>query len=313
MSSPIFPLALRGTDLVPIDDLKISIASPSAQYGHGVFEGIMAYPATGGGMNIVALWQHMARLFASAQAVFPQIAVPVSIGEAVDGICRAVRDNGVSEQVYIRPSLLLPIASDIHLNPVGGPSEFVFSTYVQRSGAFRQPGMDCVVSPFRKPNATASQHKLSGLYAYLNMASAMAGAAGYDEGILLDEQGFVAEGVYQNIMVQWHGMLLEPRRHGRPILPSITATVIKRLLRFELPDRLTVREHDLTPRQLCEAEAVMLVGTASEVSFIRRLGYDGLDHVIGDGNGTPLVRRLIDLYAAFVRGQLGHDDLLVHV
>jgi branched-chain amino acid aminotransferase len=313
MSPRLFPLALRDRDLIPAEDLAISVASPSAQYGHGLFEGVMAYPAQGGGLNVVALREHLERLFRSARELFPRTLVPVTPDQALDGICRMLKENGVAEQAYVRPSLLVPRAADIHLAPFCGPDVFVFSAYAQSCSGFRKQGLNCVVSPFRKPNAAAARHKLSGLYAYLNMAIDTAVAAGFDECLLLDQDGLVAEGTFQNILVQWRGLLLTPRTEGRPILPSITMLVARRLLESAPGGPQFVQPADVTPTMLAEASAVALVGTASEMNFVRSLTFDGEKWLIGAGGGTPLIRWLIGQYGSFVRGEIGHEDLLVHV
>ena len=273
----------------------------------------MAYPATGGGLNIVALRQHIERLFRSARELFPRTAVPVTLDQAVDGICRMVRENGVAEQVYIRPSLLVSRATDIHLAPFCGPNSFVFSAYVQACHGFRKQGLSCVVSPFRKTHPAAFRHKLSGLYAYLNLASDQAAAEGFDEAILLDQDGFVAEGAFQNLLIQWRGLLLTPRTEGRPILPSITMRVVRRLIENAPGELREIQFADVTPQMLTEANAVAVVGTASEVNYVRSITVGGNKCCVGVGICTEFTRWLIGQYGAFVRGELGHPDLLVRV
>ncbi|MDD5251162.1 MAG: aminotransferase class IV [Patescibacteria group bacterium] len=315
MKTPIFPQALLGTGIVPFGDLKISVASPTSQYGHGVFEGVRAYPASRGGMIVPALRQHMARMFRSARALFSDFAIPITQEEACESVRRLVETNDINEPVYIRPSLLIPVACTIHLEPVEGPKELIFSAYAQRSSRFRREGLSCIVSPLRKPHARVAQHKACGMYVYLGMASAMAEEAGYDESILLDQDGLVAEGTYQNIVFEKDGVLWEPRREGRPIMPSITRDVVRCLIAEDMPGGREIVPTDVTPQTMVRADSLMLLGTASEICFARKVCLDGVDYQIGSGEDTPtpFVAAVRDSYVRFVSGELGHEDLLVRV
>ena len=89
--------------------------------------------------------------------------------------------------------------------------------------------------------------------------------------------------------------------------------VARRLLESAPGGPQFVQPADVTPTMLAEASAVALVGTASEMNFVRSLTFDGEKWLIGAGGGTPLIRWLIGQYGSFVRGEIGHEDLLVHV
>lgn len=314
MNSRLFPVVLRNRDLVQITDLQVNVASPSLQYGEGLFEGVMAYPNVNGGLNVVALRQHLERMFDSALAVYPAIKVPVTISRAMIGIQEMLRANQVAEQAYIRPSLLMPGPGDLHGEPIDGNREFLFSAYAQPCSGFRKPGLRCVISPLHKPSHLVFSHKLCGNYVYLDMAHNLAAAEGYDEGILLDETGLVAEGVYQNMLIEdQSGVLITPSRSERPILPSITLRVVRRLAGHHFSPSGAINAANVRPEDLLRARSVLMLGTASEVNHVREITWGGQSHLINNGEPTHFARHLIDLYGRFVRGELGHEDLLFRV
>jgi branched-chain amino acid aminotransferase len=280
-------------ELVPWDDARIHIGTHALHYGTGVFEGIRAY-ATPKGPAVFRLMDHIDRLRRSAFLYHMQI--PFTDEELTDAIWDLI---GVNElpACYIRP-LAYRGYKELGLFPLRCPVEVAimvwpWGTYLGEEAL--EQGIRARISSFRKfgVNSMPTVAKASGQYVNSVLAKVEADSAGYDEAILLNEHGFVAEGSGENVFVVRDGVVLTPPRVDA-ILEGITRDSVMEIcghLGIPLQERHLMRD------DLYLADEVFVTGTAAEVTPIRSVD----DYEIG--NAGEVTRRIQKAYFATVRGE----------
>jgi branched-chain amino acid aminotransferase len=276
-------------------DANVHVMTHSLHYGIAVFEGIRCY-ATPRGPAIFRLDEHMTRLFRSAKICGMEI--PYS-REELSRACVALIRANEQDECYIRPLVYFG-AGKFGLNNIGAPVKVAIASW--KWGAYlgdegMKSGIRARVSSFTRShvNATMSKAKCSGNYANSQMARVEAVRDGYDEAILLDVEGYVAEGSGENIFIAYGRGLETPPAAN--ILEGITRDSILRLCETE---GIAVREARMTRDHLYCADEAFFTGTAAEVTPIREV-----DHrAIGEGRPGPVTR---ELQAAFRKAALGED------
>ncbi|MST32080.1 branched-chain amino acid transaminase [Acidimicrobiaceae bacterium USS-CC1] len=293
-------------ELVDWDDARIHVLTHSLHYGCGVFEGIRAYP-TADGPAVFRLREHIQRLLRSARIFLMD--VPFSEDELVTATKQTVAVNGL-EQCYIRPLVYLGYG-EMGLNPLPAPVQvsiavWPWGTYLGDEGLTR--GVRMKISSWQRhgPNAMPPAAKGTGMYINSSMAKVEALKAGYDEAILLSPQGYVSECTGENLFVVRRGRIITPPVSAGALegITQDTVATLARDLGYEV-----VTDHILRS-DLYVAEEAFLTGTAAEVVPIRSVD----DRDLGDGRPGPITRRLQELYAQAVRGQLDqYKDWNEHV
>ncbi len=290
--------------LVPWDEARVHVLTHSLHYGSGVFEGIRTY-ATPDGPAIFRLTDHIERLLDSAKLIMMEI--PYSREELVEACKLTVRANGL-DSCYVRPIAYLGYG-EIGLNPL--PCPVNVSIAVWPWGAYLgedslATGVRVKISSWRRmdPNVNPVAAKGTGIYINSSLAKVEAVKSGYDEAILLNTQGFVAECTGENVFIVRDGVLVTPTL-ASGALAGITRDSIMTIARdlgYE------VREEQLLRHDLYLADEAFLTGTAAEVVPIRSVD----DRVIGDPG--EMTRKLQETYLATVRGQVEqYRDWLEHV
>lgn len=273
-----------------------SLLTHTLHYGLGAFEGIRAYRRAGGETCIFRLREHVERLFDSCRLVLIE---PRSTREDVMNACVLVlRENGMHEG-YIRPLVMLGEGA-MGLLPVDNPVEtFVvawqWGAYLGAEGL--EEGIRCKVSSFARHhvNNAFTRGKLIGQYVNSVSAKREAKLAGYDEAILLDVQGYVAEGSGENVFIVKNGRLVTPSLSSS-ILPGITRDTVMTLAREE---GLVVAEDRITRDELYLADEAFLTGTAAELTPVREVD----NRAIGNGAVGEVTRTLQQRYFDVVRGR----------
>ena len=291
-------------EFVPWDDAKIHILTHSLHYGMGVFEGVRAYP-TSDGPAIFRLTDHVKRLFASAHLFMMD--TPYSVDELVDAIKATVRVNDV-ESCYIRPLVYLGYG-EMGLNPLPCPvnvsiAVWPWGTYLGEDGV--NNGVRMKVSSWRRmdPNVNPVAAKGTGIYINSSLAKVEALKAGYDEAIMLNSQGFVAECTGENIFIVKNGVLITPPLSAGA-LDGLTRDAI---ITMAKDLGIEVREENLLRHDLYLADEAFCTGTAAEVVPIREVD----DRKIGPPG--EITRKLQELYQATVHGQVEqYKDWLEYV
>jgi len=274
--------------LVDWEKAKVHSMTHSLHYGDAVFEGVRFYK-TEKGTAIFRLKEHVDRLFHSA-SVF-DMKVPLSNAEVFNAVKETVKSNGV-EEGYIRPFLFF--GEKMGLNNID--LEAHFSVIVIPWGSYLgENAVKVKTSKFIRihPSSSFMTAKISGHYANSILASADAKKAGFDEALLLDYKGNIAEGPGENFFIIKDGKLLTPK--PGTILPGITRDSIFKIAKDEGIEAL---ETDLTLEDAYYADEAFFTGTAAEVTLIESLD----NKKIGDGKGK-IGEKLKQIYKSAVRGK----------
>jgi branched-chain amino acid aminotransferase len=280
--------------LVPWKDATVHVLAHGLQYGTGVFEGMKSYP-TSDGPAIFRLDAHLERFFKSAELY--DLAIPYSQAALADASLEVVRVNKLDAS-YLRPVAFCdagtlsvwtkecPITVAIAAVPTG--------KYLANADA----GVRVTVSPIRKFDATAIPAWAKACGQYINSARAVneAQRRGFDEAILLNSQGLVAEGSGENLFLVKDGHIVTNDKDAS-ILMGVTRASVLEIARDLGVD---ARVAPIAVEDVLHADELFFTGTAVEVTPIREV--DG--RVIGDGKPGPITRRIQDTFNQAVRGQL---------
>ncbi len=291
-------------DLVDWDDATVHVLTPSLHYGWAVFEGIRAY-ATQRGPAIFQHRAHTERLFRSAQVLGMEI--PFSPDELMEAGRELCRING-QESYYLRPLVFLGYG-EMGLNPQ--PSTVRVMIAVWPWGAYLgeegiRNGVRAKVSSWQRMSANVipTGAKAAGVYINSSLAKVEVTKAGYDEAILLNEHGRVAEGSGENVFVVKDGVLITPPTH-EGVLEGITRASI---LEFARARDIPVELSPLLRQDLYTADEAFFTGTAAEVVPIRSVD----DRVIGPPG--PITTALQEIFFNVVRGnEPKYDHMLDYV
>jgi branched-chain amino acid aminotransferase len=270
-------------DFVPWEDAQVHVLSHGLHYGTGVFEGIRAYD-TERGTGIFRHRDHLDRLERSAELYYMQL--PYAADQLRDATHELIRRNGLAS-CYIRP-LALRGYGEMGLYAPSSPVDVMIAVWPW--GAYlgeeaKRKGVRAKISSWRRisPDSLIPHAKASGQYLNSVLAKTEAANAGYDEAILLDQQGVVCEGSGENILVVREGKIVTPH-HTASILDGISRRSVVQIAR-DLG--YTVVERDLARSELYLAEEAFLVGTAAELVPIREID----DHDLGEpGEITRVVQ-----------------------
>ena len=287
--------------LIPWRDATVHVLTHTLHYGLGVFEGIRCYQGTNGSA-VFRLKEHVERLFASAHVSC--VDIPFSQKEIEQAVCETIRSNGL-QSCYIRPLVFIG-SGEMGLYVTSNPirvmiAAWPWGTYLGEEGLAR--GIRVKISSFARHhvNVSLTRAKISGYYVNSQFAKREVKKAGYDEALLLDTDGYVAEGPGENIFIVRRGVLKTPPLTS--VLDGITRDTIMTLA-AEL--HIPVKEERLTRDDLYIADEAFFTGTAAEVTPIREID----DRTIGPGQPGPITLKLQDTFFAVVRGQADHSDWL---
>ena len=280
--------------LVPWRDARTHVLTHTLHYGMGVFEGIRAYK-TDDGAAIFRLDEHMQRLFNSAKILRMDMPYDrATLSEA----CRAVVRENKLESAYIRPMCFLGsegmgLRAD-NLNTHVMVAGWSWGSYLGDDGMAK--GIRIKTSSYTRHhvNITMCKAKANGNYMNSMLALREAIECGYDEALLLDPEGYVAEGSGENIFIVRNGELRTPDLTSA--LEGITReTLISLAGELSIP----VKECRITRDEVYIADEAFFSGTAAEVTPIREL--DG--RVIGSGGRGPITEKLQAMYFDVVHGR----------
>lgn len=281
-------------EVVPWDDAKVHLVSNTLQYGFGVFEGIRCYK-TEDGPAVFRLREHLARLANSAEILGFQ--VPYSVDELVAATRQIIKANAF-EQCYIRPLAYLGeggMGLAYEECPVNvAIAVWYWGEYVGRGTI--ENGSRARVSTYSRHhiNTNMSKAKACGNYMLFQMARTEARRDGYDEALLLDANGHVAEGSVEHIFLVREGSLVTPPlTHLLAGITRETVIVLAHDMGLEVREELFSRDYVLT------SDEAFFVGTGAEVTPLVELDR----RRIGDGKRGPITKRVQDAYFDTVYGR----------
>ena len=280
-------------ELVDWGDAKVHVGAHGLHYGTGVFEGIRCYE-TPKGPAVFRLTDHIKRLDASARLLYMEL--PYSVEEIRDACLQVIGINSLPE-CYLRPFAFYGYG-ELGVSTAGNPVEVVimswpWGAYLGDDGM--KNGIRCKISSWKRVGANTIPHaaKATGIYLNSMLAVIEANRAGYDEAILLTDDGYIADGSGENVFVIKDGKVSTPPL-STSILPGITRDSVIQILQ-DLG--YTVEEKNIIRSDLSTADEVFMCGTAAEVTPIREVD----DHVIGPPG--PVTKELQTAYLDTCRGK----------
>jgi branched-chain amino acid aminotransferase len=280
--------------LVPWREATTHVLTHSLHYGLAVFEGVRAYKSEIG-TAIFRLKEHTDRLFNSAKIYLMD--VPFTKQQLMDAQCEVVRTNKL-ESAYIRP-LAFYGSEKMGVSPVGAKvhvsiAAWQWGAYLGEEGLAK--GIRVKTSSFARHhvNVTMPRAKVATTYANSILANLEATQDGYDEGLLLDTDGFVAEGCGENIFVVKDGRLYTPML--TTALDGITWRSVQQIC-ADLG--LSVEKTRLTRDDIYICDEAFFTGTAAEVTPIRELDR----RTIGSGSRGPVTEKIQSAFFDIVNGR----------
>ena len=281
-------------EFVPWAEARVHVLTHTLHYGLGVFEGVRCYEGVGGRAAIFRLPEHSERLFASAHIL--GLEIPFTAAE-ISAVCvESVRKNRLAS-CYIRPLVFLGdgemgLAAQNAVR--AAVAVWPWGAYLGDAGV--RDGIRVKTSSFQRfaVNTLMSKAKAVGHYVNSILAAVEVRRSGYDEALMLDVEGFVAECSGENIFIVKHGEVKTPPLTS--VLPGITRSTVLTLLAAQ---GVVCREERFTRDEVYIADEAFLTGTAAEITPIRELD----DRRIGVGKPGPVTTALQAIYARATRGE----------
>jgi len=291
---------------VPWDEANVHILTHTLHYGNGVFEGTRAYQ-TQKGLAIFKLREHTKRLLNSAKITM--IAPNFDLETLEQAQIELLRKNNFKSNVYLRPLIYLGygVMGLYHVNaPVQTAiAAWEWGTYLGEEGL--EKGIRVKISSFVRNPVKSTMGKAKAVANYLNsqMAKFEAKEAGYDEALLLDDDGFIAEGSGECFFIIRNGVLISPPNDNS--LESITQGMVLELARAK---GIPIERRRVTRDEVYMADEAFFTGTAAEVTPIRNV--DG--RVIGNGARGAMTKELQEAYFDVVYGRNpAYEHLLTYI
>lgn len=273
----------------PKSEAKISVYDHGLLYGDGVFEGIRAYNGI-----VFKLKEHIDRLYKGANSLMMKI--PMTKNEMIKAVLETLKKNNLKDS-YIRLVVTRGVG-DLGIDPrkCPKPTIFIVTEPMLRihNPEAKEKGMKTIISWVKRDPVDATSHEIKSMN-YLNsiLGKIEANMAGVDEAICLNKEGFICEGVGENIFMVKEGKIITPPISSGA-LDGITRTAIMRLA-----EKLgyTVMEKNITPNELFNADEAFFTGTATEVISVVEIN----KRIIGDGKPGPVTKRLMQEFEKITR------------
>jgi len=272
----------------PKSEAKISVYDHGLLYGDGVFEGIKAYNG-----SVFRLKEHIDRLYKSAHTIMLQI--PMTKEEMTKAVIETLKKNNLKEG-YIRLVVTRGVG-DLGLDPRKCPKPTVIVITqpwkVLHGDEGKEKGVTTMISWVKRDPVDATTHEIKSLN-YLNsiLAKIEANAGGVDDAICLNKEGFICEGVAENIFMVKDGEISTP-----PVCTGALDGITRKFV-IQVARKIgyTVTEKNITPNEMFNADEVFFTGTAAEIAPIREIN----KRIISDGKPGPVTKRLMQEFTRLV-------------
>lgn len=283
---------------VSLKDAKVGIMTHALHYGTAVFEGIRGnWNESKEKMIIFRLKEHYDRLLRGSNIL------KMNLGYTSQEMCNItvdlVKSNGYKEDVYIRPLAYKSqeLVANLKLHELEDDLSIIvipFGAYIDNTKPIR-----CQTSSWRRPEDTMMPTgvKLAGLYTTSILAKTEAVSAGYDEAILLNNDGTVSEGSGENLFMVQNGEIITPTETDNCLL-GITRNTIIQIAKNEL--NIDIKERRIHRSELYLSDEIFLTGTAAHVTSVGSLD----NRTIGNGKVGQITKRLQDIYFSVVSGKI---------
>lgn len=280
--------------IIPWHEATVHVLAHGLHYGSAIFEGIRFYNVMGC-PTIFKLSEHIQRLFYSASHLAMKI--PYTEKEINEAIINIIRVNKINEG-YIRPLAYYGYGSMKVVPNEDLPVEVIVACWPW-GDYLPVKSVDVKTSSFIRihPKSTIADAKISGHYINSILAGLAIKNTHYHEALLLDAEGYVAEGSAENIFIVKNGQLITPP--VGTILEGITRnTVIEIANYYHIP----VEQHQFTKQEIMQADEAFFSGTAVEITAVRSLD----DCIIASGETGPITKKIQAAYKKITYGQLLH-------
>ena len=294
MSSKPYKIWFNG-EFVAWDQAQVHVLTHTLHYGLAAFEGIRAYKCDDSRSAVFRLDDHIERLYASAHIA--EIKIPFPREEILQATLDLLQINELVE-AYIRPIAYIG-GGKIGLHPGDNPIELAIAAYPWGTylgeGALSK-GITAKISSYTRMgvNSFMTKAKITGNYANSVKAKLEATSLGFDEAILLDKEGYVAEGTGENIFIVRRGMLKTP-----PLTSILEGITRDSVLKIAKDEDIEIETERFTRDELYIADEAFFTGTAAEITPIREV--DG--RLIGTGQPGPVTKRLQSRFFNIVEGR----------
>lgn len=291
------PTAFFRGRFVPLEQANINIMTHAFNYGTAVFEGVRGnWNDDDGELYLFKVREHIQRIRQSAKIM--RMSLKYSDDEIVETIHDLVKQNGYREDVYIRP-MVYKSSEIVGVRMHNLEDDFL--VYVTPFGAYLDPdaGARCQTSSWRRVDDTEipARAKVNGLYVNNAMAKTEAQLNGFDEAIMLNQDGHVSEGSGENIVMIRRGVLVTPEPSDN-ILEGITLDTALEIAQREFGLRVERRSIDRS--ELYIADEIFMTGTAAHVTPVVEV-----DRVaIGDGRPGVVSKQIQETYFKAITGRL---------
>ena len=291
------PLSFFKGEMVPISEANVNIMTHALHYGTAVFEGVRGnWNESQSKMFVFRLKEHYERLLRGCSILLMDI--PYDVRALCDITINLINECGYQEDLYIRPIAYKSTekVADLRLHKLDSDFALIivpFGSYIEKEGAIR-----CCTASWRRMNDTnmPPRVKISGNYVNSILAKTEALLAGFDEGIMLNQDGSVSEGTGENLFLVIDGKIHTPSLENN-ILTGITRDSVFNLIRNELG--LDVIERPIDRSEIYLADEMFLTGTAAHVTPVGELD----NRKIGLGGVGPVTEKLSGIYAKVIRGE----------
>jgi len=290
------PHAYFRGEVVPLEQAKVGVMTHAFNYGTAVFEGIRGnWNADDQAIYLFRVREHFERLAQSSKIL--TLTMRDSVERLSELAVELVERSGYEEDVYLRPMVYTSgevLGVRLH-NVENDTLMFIapFGPYLDI-----EKGARCHTSTWRRVNDTGipPRAKVTGIYVNSALAKTEANLNGFDEAIMLNEDGHVSEGSGENIFVLRHGKLITPSPSDN-VLEGITAQTVVELARNELGIETVERQIDRT--ELYIADEIFMTGTAAHVTPVIEVDR----RPIGSGVPGPVTSRLSSIFFDVIRGK----------
>ena len=291
------PTAFFEGKFVPLEEANINIMTHAFNYGTAVFEGVRGnWNEEQGELYLFKVADHIKRIRQSAKIM--RMEIHYTDEELISMVQQVAERSGYREDVYIRP-MVYKSTKAVGVRMHNLDDEFLL--FVTPFGAYLDPdaGARCMTSSWRRVNDTSipARAKVTGIYVNNAMAKTEANLNGFDEAIMLNDDGHVSEGSGENIIMLRHGKLVTPAPSDN-ILEGITLDTALLLAKTHLD--LDVERRSIDRTELYIADEVFMTGTAAHVTPITEI-----DRVaVGDGKPGAISKQIQDLYFQMITGRM---------
>ena len=280
--------------LVPFDKATVHIINPTLHYGVGVFEGIRCYK-TPRGPAVFRLKDHLQRFIESIHILGVRN-FPFSVEQLRQAVHQTIRANHFTE-CYIRPLMYMegPLGLNMDLSTSHvGIAAWEWGPYLGEEA--KRTGVHMMVASFTRlhPNINMTKSKVTGNYVNSLLVKTLALRSGYDEAVILDPEGFVAECTGENIFMLRKGVLYTP-----PLATVLEGLTRDSVITLAKDIGIPFQEALFTRDQLYIADEIFITGTAAELVGVRAIDF----RTIGEGHPGPVTLQLSTALDANLHGE----------